>query len=157
MSATKDNQRDSSEEDRKLEGGVLRQDTAPPAPQSKGLPPAVYIGCVQLVWLGADSNEPTSLLRREDLWNANSWCFAAAVSGSPAAPVSLSSTSGFWQRPSSVSWWCSLTSETNTCLVSCLPFCDRYKFADIACHHTDFRKTSPFRPARLPRASIDLI
>ncbi|ROV90418.1 hypothetical protein VSDG_08424 [Cytospora chrysosperma] len=44
MSAIKENQRDSSEEDRKLEGGVLRQDTAPPAPQSKGLPPAVYIG-----------------------------------------------------------------------------------------------------------------
>lgn len=51
MSATKENQRDSSEEDRKLEGGVLRQDTAPPAPQSKGLPPAVYIG----VWIACSS------------------------------------------------------------------------------------------------------
>lgn len=48
MSATKENQRDSGEEDRKLEGGVLRQDAAPPAPKSSGLHPAVYIGYVSL-------------------------------------------------------------------------------------------------------------
>lgn len=46
MSATKENQRDSGEEDRKLEGGVLRQDPAPPAPKASGLHPAVYIGYV---------------------------------------------------------------------------------------------------------------
>lgn len=46
MSATKENQRDSGEEERKLEGGVLRQDAAPPAPKASGLHPAVYIGYV---------------------------------------------------------------------------------------------------------------
>lgn len=46
MSATKENQRDSGEEERKLEGGVLRQESAPPAPKSSGLHPAVYIGYV---------------------------------------------------------------------------------------------------------------
>jgi hypothetical protein len=46
MSATKENQRDSGEEERKLEGGVLRQDAAPPAPKPSGLHPAVYIGYV---------------------------------------------------------------------------------------------------------------
>lgn len=48
MSATKENQRDSGEEERKLEGGVLRQDAAPPAPKSSGLHPAVYIAYVPL-------------------------------------------------------------------------------------------------------------
>lgn len=51
MSATKENQRDSGEEDRKLEGGVLRQDPAPPAPKASGLHPAVYIG----VWIACSS------------------------------------------------------------------------------------------------------
>ncbi|CAN8099685.1 unnamed protein product [Discula destructiva] len=51
MSVTKDNQRDSGEEDRKLEGGVLRQDLAPPPPASSGLHPAVYIA----VWIACSS------------------------------------------------------------------------------------------------------
>ncbi|KAJ0120432.1 hypothetical protein J7T55_015159 [Diaporthe amygdali] len=51
MSATKENQRDSGEEDRKLESGVLRQDAAPPAPKSSGLHPAVYIA----VWIACSS------------------------------------------------------------------------------------------------------
>lgn len=46
MSASKENQRDSGEEERKLEGGVLRQDPAPPAPKASGLHPAVYIAYV---------------------------------------------------------------------------------------------------------------
>lgn len=48
MSATKENQRDSGEEERKLEGGVLRQEAAPPAPKASGLHPAVYIAYVPL-------------------------------------------------------------------------------------------------------------
>ncbi|PSR80806.1 triose-phosphate transporter family-domain-containing protein [Coniella lustricola] len=51
MSAIKDNQRDSGEEDRKLEGGVLRQESGPPAPAKDGLHPAVYIG----VWIACSS------------------------------------------------------------------------------------------------------
>ncbi|KAJ4415217.1 hypothetical protein N0V82_007454 [Gnomoniopsis sp. IMI 355080] len=49
MSATKENQRDSGEEDRKLEGGVLRQELPPPP--SSGLHPAIYIAA----WIACSS------------------------------------------------------------------------------------------------------
>lgn len=52
MSINKENQRDSSDEDRKLEGGVLRQDAVPPpAPPSSGVHPAVYIA----IWIACSS------------------------------------------------------------------------------------------------------
>ncbi|KAJ4394480.1 hypothetical protein N0V93_003698 [Gnomoniopsis smithogilvyi] len=50
MSAMKENQRDSGEEDRKLEGGVLRQEPPPPPPSS-GLHPAIYIAA----WIACSS------------------------------------------------------------------------------------------------------
>lgn len=117
MSAFKDNQRDSGEEDRKLEGGVLRQESVPLAPASSGLHPAVYIGYV------ASPGSTHPMLGLEGQCNGRVANESAPVPGSRVPRESSSSTNGCYQAPSSVC--ASPTRKTTSLLLTFLLPCLR--------------------------------